>query len=128
MGDREYAPQVQQNKMSEKQYKNRIRDAMRSSEDKNLPFSIIPPKRKAPPSNRGYHCGRCGELHWVNKNTYMVQCTTCNELVKVSDMTPVECGKEVSTEIGVTQFKDVAYKPGPFTKDPTKDTGKGKWV
>jgi hypothetical protein len=121
------APQVSiSGKYTEKEYRQHLREENRKSDNKNLPFTFKTVK-SGKPRNKGYVCS-CEAVIWVNKDCYMVICDRCGELKKTAELSGIGEEVLVNTQINIPQYKDVINKPGPFTKNPAKDSSKGKWV
>ena len=120
------APQIDHGKHTKKSYYDKVRRESKLADEKNLPSTISAAPRPPKARNRGYLCD-CGEVYWFNKDTYMFACGKCDSLKKTSDLETVE-EVQAKLEVGVTKYKDIIIKPGPFTKDPARDKEKGKWV
>jgi len=56
------------------------RDA-KLSENMNLPFDIRKPK-KEPQRNITFTCPECGNVMFIGKFTYLIECSSCKNLVK----------------------------------------------
>ncbi len=109
-----------------KKYWERIRRESKLADEKNLPFTISKPK-KTRPHNTGYIC-KCGEVLWLTKVTYMVICSSCNQLSKTEELEKVDFTENTNTEVSIPKYKDIEKNPGPFTKNPHRSTERKKWV
>lgn len=116
------SPRAEQ--MGPSKYREMVRRKSKEADEKNLPFNIVK-KSKAKNNNIAMLCACKNEVHWVNKNTFMVTCNKCQSAVKVSDMEVLE--NAPSVEISIPSFQGQEHKLGPFTKRKVKKKG-DKWV
>jgi len=94
------------------------RETKFADEHKNLPFKFLP--YKAPKSKtRCFECD-CGHGLWVHRSTYMIHCTECDKLKKISELEELTGSNRYQgkdrVEINMGTHKGQAEPKGPFTK------------
>lgn len=71
--------------MGPKKYREMIHKSSKEADNKNLPFTFLPKSKIKCSSRKGFVCYNCGHTMTGTKHTYMIICSNCKTVNKVSD-------------------------------------------